>query len=121
MIEKFFGFNLDFAGAATAAVCALHCTAFPILLSLGLISSTHHSHMFDWIMMSVGIVIAGYILVKDYAFFHKNVTPLVTAVLGFVALFAGIETHGNYIFLNILGGLLIVASHFFNWRLNQSK
>lgn len=121
MISKFFSLNLDFAGAAAASLCAVHCAIFPVLLSFGIISNTNHNHTFDWILMSIGIVIAGYILVKDFTFNHKNILPLIIAGVGFITLFTGIETHGDRFYLNILGGLLIVASHFLNWKLSHNK
>ena len=121
MLNKFFSLNLDFAGAATATLCAVHCAVFPILLSFGIISSKHHNHYFDWTLMLMGILIAGYILVKDFSSNHKNIFPIVIAIIGFATLFTGIETHGEQFYLNILGGLLIVSSHFLNWKLSHSK
>ena len=121
MNSKFFGLNLDFAGAAAASLCALHCAAFPILLSFGIVSNTSHNHTFDWILMSLGILIAGYILIKDYATTHRNLFPIAIASIGFITLFAGIETHGDHFYLNVIGGLLIVGSHFYNWKLSHSK
>ena len=121
MISRFFGFNFDFAGAITAALCAVHCTVFPILLSLGLTTTSTHNHTIDFTMMSIGVLIAGYSLMGDYLKSHKNPMPLFLAVAGFVTLFIGIETHGDLFFLNILGGLMIVASHLLNWRLAHSK
>ena len=119
MINKFFSLNLDFAGATAATLCALHCAAFPLLLSLGLVSNTHHNHTFDWVFMSIGILIAGYILVKDYTGNHKNFLPIVIAGVGFITLYTGIETHGEYFYLNVIGGLLIILSHFYNWKLSH--
>lgn len=121
MLSKFFSLNLDFAGATAATLCAIHCAAFPVLLSLGVISSTHHNHIFDWVLMTIGIVIAGYILVKDFSSKHKNILPLTIAGIGFITLFTGIETHGEHFYLNIIGGLLIVGAHFLNWKLSHRK
>jgi len=121
MISKFFSPNLDFAGAAAATLCAVHCATFPVLLSLGIISSTHHNHIFDWILMSIGVLIAGYILIKDFTSSHKNIFPILIAGIGFFVLFVGIQSHGEYFYLNVLGGLLVVASHFFNWKLSHSN
>lgn len=121
MISRFFSLNYDFAGAAAATLCALHCAAFPILLSFGLVSNSAHNHTFDWVLMSIGIVIAGYILVKDFYSIHKNILPIAIAGIGFITLFTGIETHGEYFYLNVMGGLLIVASHLLNWRLSHPK
>jgi hypothetical protein len=121
MMNKFFGFNFDFAGAITASLCAVHCTVFPILLSLGFTSTSTHNHTFDFAMMSLGVLIAGYSLVRDYMKTHKNPQPLFLALAGFVILFIGIETHGDFFLLNIIGGLMVVGSHLLNWRLSHSK
>lgn len=121
MISRFFSLNYDFAGAAAASLCALHCAAFPLLLSMGLVSNTAHNHTFDWVLMSLGIVIAGYILIKDFTTSHKNILPIIIAGIGFFTLFTGIETHGEHFYLNVIGGLLIVGSHFLNWKLSHSK
>jgi membrane-bound metal-dependent hydrolase YbcI (DUF457 family) len=121
MIRRFFSLNLDFAGAATAALCAVHCTLFPVLLSFGIISSNHHNHYFDWVLMSIGLLIAGFILVKDFTTNHRNILPLTIAGVGFITLFVGIETHGEQFHLNVIGGLLIVGSHILNWRMTHSR
>ncbi len=121
MINKFFGLNLDFAGAATAMLCAVHCALFPVLLSFGIISNTHHNHFFDWTLMSIGILIAGFILIKDFISNHKNILPITIAGLGFIILFTGIETHGEHFYLNVIGGFFIVGSHFLNWKITHTK
>lgn len=121
MISRFFGLNFDFAGAATASICALHCAAFPVLISFGLVSNSAHNHTFDWALMSLGILIAGYILIKDFASGHRNILPIAIAAIGFITLFIGIESHGEHFYLNVLGGLMIVGSHFLNWKLSHSK
>lgn len=120
MLNRFFGLNFDFAGALTASVCAIHCTIFPILLSLGFTTNTTHSHIFDFTLMSIGVAIAGYVLVKDYRNTHKNSIPLLIAAIGFIVLFIGIESHGQFFLLNIVGGIMIVTSHLLNWKLSHS-
>jgi len=120
MISRFFSINFDFAGATAATLCALHCAIFPVLLSFGIVSNTTHNHTFDWILMSIGITIAGYILIKDF-FYHKNILPVAVAGIGFITLYTGIETHGALFYLNVIGGILIVSSHFLNWRLSHAK
>ncbi|MEE9438740.1 MAG: MerC domain-containing protein [Saprospiraceae bacterium] len=120
MINRFFSLNSDFAGAITAAVCAIHCSIFPILLSFGFISSAGHNHIFDWVFISIGIVIAGYTLVKDYNRNHKNKKPLIIAITGFSLLIFGIETHVSPI-LNVSGGLLIILSHYYNYKYSNCK
>lgn len=118
-MNRFFGLNFDFAGAVTAGICAVHCTILPALLSLGFTTSGAHSHTFDFLLMSIGVVIAGYVLVRDYMKIHANVLPIFIAIAGFITLFIGIETHGELFLLNIIGGLMIVSSHIVNWKLSH--
>lgn len=119
MINRFFGLNFDFAGAFAAALCAVHCTIFPIMASLGFAGGAAHSHTFDFALLGIGVVIAGYILVKDALKTHGNYLPLLLAVSGFAVLLVGIESHGQYFYLNIIGGLMVVASHLLNWKLSH--
>ena len=121
MQKKISKINFDFVGAVTAAVCALHCTIFPILLSLGLTGASHHSHTFDFGMMAIGISIAAYVLLRDLIKNHKSFIPLFVCLFGFAVLFYGIESHGEYFYLNILGGLLVIVSHFINWNLSKKS
>jgi len=65
-MNKLFNFNLDFAGATAAIVCAVHCTSLPLLMSLGLIGGTGHNHLVDWGLMLIGVVIAGFSLYQCY-------------------------------------------------------
>ena len=119
-IKRFIGFNADFAGSLAAMICAVHCMAFPLLLSFGLVSSTHHNHAFDFIFMAGGILIAGYVLVKDYIYKHRQLGPLFISALGFLLLFFGIQSHGELFLLSVSGGLIITFSHFQNWKLSHS-
>jgi len=117
-IKKFIGFNADFMGSLVAMICAVHCMALPLMLSIGLVSSTHHNHAFDFIFMATGLLIAAFVLVKDFMK-HRDISPLLISILGFVVLFIGVESHGSLFFLSVTGGLLITFAHFKNWRLSH--
>lgn len=97
-------------------LCALHCSAVPVFISLGLVSGAGHSHnhLFDLFLAFVGLVIAIFTLVKDYNI-HKSATPLITAFAGFTILFGSLLFVENVV-LNIVGGLTITAAHFLNLR-----
>jgi len=120
MMNRFFGLNFDFAGAFAAALCAVHCTIIPIMASVGLASGSTHSHAFDFCLMGIGVLIAGFVLVKDAVKSHSNYFPLILAMAGFVVLFIGIESHGEYFYLNIMGGVMVVISHLLNWKLTHN-
>jgi len=118
-IKRFIGFNPDFIGSLAALVCAVHCMVFPVLLSIGLVSSSSHNHAFDFIFMAAGIVIAAYVLVKDYLK-HKVFLPLAISTMGFFVLFVGVESHGSLFFLSVIGGVMVTAAHYHNWKLTHS-
>ena len=117
-IKKFIGFNADFVGSLAAIICAIHCMIFPVLLSVGLVNTTSHNHAFDFIFMAGGLLIALYVLVKD-AMKHKNMLPSFLALIGFVTLFFGVESHGELFFLSVTGGILITIAHYHNWKLTH--
>jgi len=117
-MRKFIGLHADFIGSLAALICAVHCMAFPLLLSIGLVSSTTHNHAFDFIFMAGGLLIAAYVLIKDYLT-HKDFSPLFISILGFISLFFGVESHGALFGLSVLGGSLITFAHYKNWKLSH--
>lgn len=122
-MNKFFNINPDAAGFFTSLLCAIHCSAIPVLISLGLVGSSSwvHNHIFDWIVIGIGILIASYSLLGDYLKSHKNLLPLGMAGLGFAFLLIGmIEHHGWMLVFSVVGGLLVASSHFVNFKLGKS-
>ncbi len=90
------------------------------MISLGLVGSSSwlHNHMFDWVVIGIGVVIASYSLLGDYLKLHKNLLPLTMAAIGFGFLMIGmIEHHGWMLVFSVLGGLLVASSHLVNHRL----
>ncbi|MBK8079602.1 MAG: MerC domain-containing protein [Saprospiraceae bacterium] len=68
MFSRFFQLHADSAGFFASLLCAIHCSAIPILISLGLMGSGSwlHNHLFDWIIIGFGFIMAGYAIVGDY-------------------------------------------------------
>lgn len=66
--EILFKLHPDSAGFFTSMLCAIHCSAVPLLISTGLLSSSTwlHNHAIDWVVICTGIVIASYALVGDF-------------------------------------------------------
>ncbi len=121
-MRSFFNINPDTAGFFTSMLCAIHCSSIPVLISLGLLSSSSwlHNHMIDWVVIGIGILIATYSLIGDYLKLHKNLTPLLMAGVGFVFLFLGmIEHHGWMLVFSVVGGLLVASSHLYNHRIGR--
>ena len=83
--------NADTAGFFTSMLCAIHCSAVPVLISLGLLGSGTwlHNHMIDWVVIGFGIIIASYSLLGDFVRKHRNLLPLGMALTGFLFLLIG--------------------------------
>lgn len=121
-MKSIFNINPDAAGFFTSLLCAIHCSAIPVMISLGLVGSSSwlHNHLFDWVVIGIGVVIASYSLLGDYIKFHRNLLPMAMAVLGFSFLMIGmIEHHGWMLLFSVAGGLLVASSHLVNHRLGK--
>jgi MerC mercury resistance protein len=120
-VKSIFGINPDVAGFWTSLICAIHCSALPILIAFGSVGSHAwlHNHLFDWVIISIGIVIAAYSLMGDYLRGHKSALPLSIASVGFAFLLIGmIDHHGWMLVFSVTGGLMVASSHIVNHRLN---
>jgi MerC mercury resistance protein len=123
LMKSLLGLNPDVAGFWTSMLCAIHCSAIPLLIAFGAIGSNSwlHNHMFDWVIIGTGLVIAGYSLLGDYMNDHQNKMPIMMAFTGFVLLFVGmIEHHGIMLVFSVVGGLTVASSHIVNHRLSKS-
>lgn len=123
MFRNFFRLHADAAGFFASLLCAIHCSAIPILISFGLIGSGSwlHNHLFDWIIIGLGFIIAGYAIVGDYLKKHKKPLPLLVAVTGFAFLLIGmIDHHGWLLIFSVTGGLLVATSHVLNWKYSKT-
>jgi hypothetical protein len=121
-MKRFLGWHADSAGFVASLVCAIHCSAIPVLISLGLIGSGSwlHNHAFDWIIIGLGFVFAGYSIVGDYLSRHRKIYPVLMAFTGFAFLLIGmIEHHGWMLIFSVLGGILVASSHLLNWKYSQ--
>jgi hypothetical protein len=112
-------FNLDYAGMAASILCALHCIALPLFLSLGMTTGSNlfHDHSFDIIIIAVGVVIATLSLFSDYKK-HKSILPIITIAIGFIILIYGLRSGHGWIHagISIIGSILVTTAHVMNWK-----
>jgi hypothetical protein len=121
-MKSIFNINPDRAGFFTSMLCAIHCSAVPVMISMGLLSTSTwlHNHLIDWVVIGTGILIATYSLLGDFIKKHRNVIPLALATLGFIFLFVGmIEHHGWMLIFSVLGGLSVASAHLYNHKLSR--
>lgn len=123
-MKSIFKINPDTAGFFTSMLCAIHCSAVPVLISMGLLNSSTwlHNHMIDWVVIGTGILIALYSLVGDFFKKHRNCMPLIFASFGFIFLLLGmIDHHGGMLVLSVIGGLMVASAHIVNHRLGAVR
>lgn len=118
-MSSLFKINLDFAGFAASLICALHCIAIPIVLSLGLVNSSHflHNHYFDTAIIAIGIVIASMSLLSDFKI-HKSKLPLGLIAFGFTILIIGLKLGHDlpHVLMSVVGSGFVATAHYINWK-----
>lgn len=122
-MRQFISSNLDFLGFLNSFLCAIHCAAFPILISFGLLESLFWvDHLWlEMTFLGLSILLASLSLIKSFKS-HRRIEPLLMVGLGLVSLMIGLSLHHCIVqtSLMVLGGLIIASAHVVNYFLNQS-
>lgn len=117
---RFLGLNLDFLGFSASFICAIHCLALPFVLSLGLVggSSWLLDETMEFFFILASVLIASYAIGKGYVKEHRQITPGLWMLTGFLFLLIGrfLESPAEH-YLTALGGISIAYAHFLNWKL----
>lgn len=115
--------NLDLFGFFASFLCAIHCAALPLILSLSALSGLHFlaEPWFEWGMITLSATIAIVSLVPSYQKHHRNLLPIVIVLSGFVLISAGriVEAESLEVLFTSSGATLVAASHLVNWRLKK--
>ena len=121
-IIGFFSLHWDLAGFATSFLCAIHCMAWPFLLSLPAFGSSFLADMpwLETLMIVAALLIALAVLGHGHFRGHHRRLPLILALLGFLCILLGRTFFFDWEqLLTVLGSLLVAGSHFLNWRLSR--
>jgi len=116
--------NIDFIGASASILCAIHCIALPVALSLFPIAWAGflENELFEFGMIALSFLIASISLAKGYKE-HGNSRPILWVVLGFLSILGShsheVEHNWPQMTLIALGGFAIAFAHYQNWRLTQ--
>lgn len=114
-------FQLDKIGFALSLTCAIHCAVLPLLITfLPLIGGEFLKHpQIELFLMLSSVLIAAYVLYKDFKFKHQKIQAIKWAVLGFGILFSGHLWHEIEFVFAVLGGFILVWAYLLNWKLIQ--
>lgn len=122
-IKHIFNNHGDLLGFAGSTLCALHCSALPVLLAMGMLSGFEwmESHWVEYAFFISAVSIAGYTILRSYME-HRKPLALMIVCAGFVMFLAGIVQHNHAeIGLTTLGGVLIAIAHIINWKEQHSS
>lgn len=112
--------NWDIVGMWTASVCALHCALLPILLTVGALSgvSAWAHPVVELVFVSVSLLIGVFVLIPQYRNAHQKMLPILLMVVGLGLIVGGhlLGVHEYEPVFTTIGGLIVLTSHFLNWK-----
>ncbi len=116
-------FNLDKFGISASLLCAIHCAFMPLLLPLAAMLGLGFlwEPAFEIAMILLALAVGAISITSGYLNVHRNIYPYIFLVSGIAMIIATklfFDHHFEPVLLPI-GALLIVASHWFNYRLHQ--
>lgn len=113
--------RLDNIGITASTLCAIHCAVVPLLFtSLPLVGLGFLANAWvEWGMIIFALVIGLYSIGLSYWRTHRRSVPLFMLVSGFVIIMGGhafTTTGKSEAMIVPVGGLLIAAAHYVNYR-----
>lgn len=123
MRARFLSLHLDFLGFSASMLCALHCLSLPFLLSIGTMGSLNWLDNFgvELFFIVLSFIIASWSLGQSYFAQHRNFKALSVVILGFVLiLISRFVADSSEVIFTTLGGSLVAAAHFINWKLSKT-
>ena len=123
-MKQFIGAHIDFFGFLNSFLCAIHCSVFPLLISLGLLEGLFWIEHF-WLEMTFlffSIFLASLSLIKSFKK-HGRAEALLMVILGLACLFIGLNMqHGiAQTIMMTCGGIIIASAHIVNFFFNRSS
>ena len=112
--------KLDLLGSIVSLACAIHCFAFPLLISWGsfITLSTYEHDVIEPLLLSVGLLLCIWSVSFSYRT-HKKISPFILFAMGLVIIgFGRLPINELYeVIINTLGALFLTAAHIQNRKL----
>lgn len=111
--------NWDALGITASVACAIHCAVLPLfwtalpLFGVNII----HNIAFEAIMVGLAVVIGGYSFTHGFRRHHHSLVPFFIFLAGIALLVLKLFVVHYQTWLLIPAVILIVGSHFLNYRL----
>lgn len=117
--------QLDFFGLAVSLLCAFHCLALPLIITIGGLGGLHilESSLLEGFIIFLSLLLALSSLLPSFWNKHSNPIPLIWMGTGFSLL---LLTHFLFpesweSFTTSSAAVLIAFAHYKNWRLLKNK
>ena len=126
MLKQFFSYShVDLAGFSASMLCAIHCAALPVILTLGATGGLNwlESPVLEIFFIVTSIVIAVFALGRNFRK-HKHIRLAIQVVAAGFALIivSRLMPHGDlHHILSAIGGVTIAAGHILNWHLAKTS
>lgn len=113
--------NIDLFGLISSSLCAVHCMAFPVLISLGVLGTIGNStlHFLTEILVILASVILVALSIYKGLKTHESATPYWFFAFGLVSICVGLFC--GYHLAMAAGGLSLAVGHLLNHKLLQGK
>lgn len=108
---------IDQLGIITSGLCAVHCAALPVMLSLGLIGGINGSlHHIVELFVITGSAFLGIISIYNGLNGHGKILPQILISIGAFCIIMGflISFLGHLVMA--IGGMSLLYGHWLNWR-----
>lgn len=108
--------DIDKLGIITSGLCAVHCLALPLALSLGLLGGFFDSHAhgaLEWVVFVTAVLLAFISFYRSYRH-HLRSSPGVLFSIGILVVLIGLVSHNHWAMG--VGGLMMATGHFFNYH-----
>src|SRR5688572_14991888 len=111
--------RLDRTGMWTSALCAVHCIAVPVLISMsafGSLAFLHNEHM-ENVVLAISAIVAVSSLIPSYVKHHRKVFPIIILLLGFCLIgMSRLSVGLDESVMAASGAALVATAHFSNFR-----
>lgn len=116
--------SLDFIGITASLLCAVHCLLIPVFFTVSAFTQLGWltSPLVEFAFIGIGLPVAAWSLTTGYLVQHGKLVPVLIGLGGFLFLLFGRFLPGGWEHVTTpLGGILVAAAHWINWRLNRRK
>jgi hypothetical protein len=121
--SKLININWDAIGISASMLCAIHCAALPIILTVSAFSSLAwlETPAIEVSFLLASFLIASYSLTRGFVKHHHIIKALLIVGAGFAFMLSSRFIGGTWHhLLTAIGGVIVAYAHWLNWQLTRN-